>query len=293
MAEPNINLCDSHIISNGCAERFLPIQQAHGSTLRSLDISLAGISTLREEYRIGRVRPNWHVLLYTLKGRGKLWTEDGSTPLSRGSVVFLPRHTTHLYELDGKSWKILWFHLRPMETWKHLERLEWEVRKARYLELLEPLMEGLLREAESEDAEGLRASASYSELIALYLKRELSFTHSAAEWETREKLRRLWNEVDADLGDAWTVSRMARMAHVSPGHFHRLMQQVYGVAPLEKLTAMRMHRAETLLQSTSLPGYQIAEIVGYSNPYAFSTTFKRFFGKTPSEARRVKQSWQS
>jgi len=286
MGIPDTNLRETHIIHPDCQERFLPVQKPEGTALKRLDISLAGISELQTNYQIGRVHPNWHVLIYTLSGSGALDVEDASYRLRSGSVAFLPRFTTHFYRLASARWEILWFHLRPMETWKHLEGRPCSVEKARYLDLLGPAARGLLRESDGAGEQARRAVELYAELLTIYLERELSYTHTAREWETREALRKLWNEVETALQEPWDIARLARRVHVSEGHFHRLVREMYGVSPMEKLAAMRMHHAEHLLRSTNLPVYEIAEMVGYVNPYAFSTACRRFFGKSPREIRK-------
>ena len=51
------------------------------------------------------------------------------------------------------------------------------------------------------------------------------------------------------------------------------------------MARLRMARARALLISTNLPVYQTAALVGYENPFAFSTAFKRHTGQTPREFR--------
>jgi AraC-like DNA-binding protein len=286
MGSPDRNIRDTNIIGSDCLEQFLPLASPAGTLLKSLDISLAGISTLQGEYEIARRNPNWHVLLYTISGRGHVETDTGAHDLKRGTVLFLPRYTSHRYQLARKDWQIMWFHLRPMETWAYLEQRTWSVAPAMHLRQLKQACLGLLYEEHHRDVEAERAGQLYAELIALYLHRELSYLHNATEWRTRENVRLLWAEIDSSLQQDWGVPRMARQAHVSEGHFHRLMQEIYGATPMDKLLQMRMQRAESLLRSSDQPAYQVAEQVGYQNPYAFSTAYKRYHGVSPREHRR-------
>ena len=57
---------------------------------------------------------------------------------------------------------------------------------------------------------------------------------------------------------------------------------VLGLAPIRYLTGWRMHVAEGLLRTTTLPLAAIAPRVGYESEEAFSRAFKREHGQAPS-----------
>jgi transcriptional regulator GlxA family with amidase domain len=54
---------------------------------------------------------------------------------------------------------------------------------------------------------------------------------------------------------------------------------------MEHVTHVRMRRADTLLQSTSVKIAAIARMAGYENEFAFSTAFRRAHGVPPSARR--------
>lgn len=58
-----------------------------------------------------------------------------------------------------------------------------------------------------------------------------------------------------------------------------------GFKPLAFITFIRMHTAEDLLRTTVLPVSEIAAQVGYYDKSHFSTLFKKFKGKSPTEFR--------
>ena len=54
----------------------------------------------------------------------------------------------------------------------------------------------------------------------------------------------------------------------------------------EYLTLLRMQKARELLQETQLPMYEIASKVGYESDLAFTKTFKKHTGTTPTRYRK-------
>ncbi|MBT3469511.1 MAG: helix-turn-helix transcriptional regulator, partial [Opitutae bacterium] len=62
----------------------------------------------------------------------------------------------------------------------------------------------------------------------------------------------------------------------------RLCLRQLGRTPRQHLIWLRMHRAAILLSSTNQKIETIAFEVGYANPFAFSSTFRRCMGWSPS-----------
>jgi AraC-like DNA-binding protein len=123
------------------------------------------------------------------------------------------------------------------------------------------------------------------ELIHRYV---LRFAHP---WHVHDRLWQLWERVDQNLGEHWTVEKLCRMAHCSSEHLRRLCQQQLGRSPMHQVTYLRMRRAASLLETTDEKIGNISEAVGYENPFVFSNTFKKWIGWRPSEyrGRRVDQ----
>lgn len=83
-------------------------------------------------------------------------------------------------------------------------------------------------------------------------------------------------------GRKWTLSDLAREATVSTTVLDERFRSVLGLAPIRYLTSWRMHVAEDLLRTTTLPLAAIAPRVGYDSEEAFSRAFKRDHGRAPS-----------
>ena len=54
----------------------------------------------------------------------------------------------------------------------------------------------------------------------------------------------------------------------------------------EYLTMLRVQRAKELLRETNLPLYEIAGRLGYESDLAFTKTFKKHTGTTPTRFRK-------
>lgn len=85
----------------------------------------------------------------------------------------------------------------------------------------------------------------------------------------------------------WTVADLAREAGMSRSGFSKAFGEAIGRSPGAYITEWRMSVAMRLLRETRDSVERIATRCGYTNPYAFSTAFKRSTGKPPAAYRRA------
>ena len=87
-------------------------------------------------------------------------------------------------------------------------------------------------------------------------------------------------------GTAWTLEKMAEEVSMSRAAFAKRFKTLVGQPMFEYLTMLRVQRAKELLQETKLPLYEISSRVGYESDLAFTKTFKKHTGTTPTRYRK-------
>ena len=78
---------------------------------------------------------------------------------------------------------------------------------------------------------------------------------------------------------------MAAAAGLSRAHFSREFSRTFGESPKAYLMTRRLERAAALLRNTDHSVNEICLDVGLVGLGSFTTSFKRHFGKTPTEYR--------
>jgi AraC family transcriptional regulator len=79
---------------------------------------------------------------------------------------------------------------------------------------------------------------------------------------------------------------LARECELSVSHFARSFKASFGVTSHQWLTARRIERAKELLALSNLPLADVASQSGFGDQAAFTRTFHRDVGATPSQWRR-------
>lgn len=84
-----------------------------------------------------------------------------------------------------------------------------------------------------------------------------------------------------------TVSRrdLARHFNMTPEHVNLLFRKELKATPTEIVNRERCHRAWQLLQNGELSVKEVADQVGFHDPFYFSRVFKKVFGVPPSSLR--------
>jgi len=107
---------------------------------------------------------------------------------------------------------------------------------------------------------------------------------------TREELHRRLQRgrtfLHEQFADHLDLEQVARVACLSPHHFHRLFRAAFGRTPHSYLTELRFERAATLLARTDQPVTAICFAVGFESLGSFSALFHRRTGLSPSAFRK-------
>lgn len=119
-----------------------------------------------------------------------------------------------------------------------------------------------------------------------YITALASFIKSKNETKTTNLIRQVKDFLEENMSNPeLSLANTASRFFVSSGHLGRLMKKETGETFVEYLTKIRLKKAELLLKSTDLKGYQIGEMVGITDPHYFSILFKKNIGVSLSEFR--------
>ena len=150
-----------------------------------------------------------------------------------------------------------------------------------------------------DDIRHLHADPSWLEDRFYDLAHALLSLHAKAQREvdalpvqrasTREELyRRLHHAKDflyASYAEPLTVQDAAKVACLSPFHFHRMFKMAFQTTPMGYLQQRRLDVARLLLARTEQPITSICTDVGFESLGSFSWLFRRKTGLSPKQFR--------
>lgn len=255
-----------------------------------IGVQLQDRQTLTPGWRPKGTR-DW-LLILTVAGTGSVRIEGRERQLRTGDAVLFAPATPHDYGvLEGAAgWTNVWAHFRPPLHW--LGWLKWPVFAGGVSVLPLPAHVAAAAEAELRRALELstaplrlRTAAAMNALERALLGADAVnplYANHSLDPRIAEAMRTIGEQLVrplriADLADASGLSR---------SRFSVLFTEQVKMSAQAYLEQARLGRAAQLLQATAWPIADIAEDVGYPNPFYFSTRFRHQFGTSPTAFRR-------
>ncbi len=102
----------------------------------------------------------------------------------------------------------------------------------------------------------------------------------------RERILQVLLHIQRHLDEELPLAELARVACLSPYHFHRVFRGMVGESVAEHVRRLRIERAALQLKHTRYPVTRVAFDAGYESHEAFTRAFKGAFGESPSQYRR-------
>ncbi len=272
MGETLPRLCEIQQIGKRTVEYLIYPESC--LVLKQNGIHLAGISHATSEFQF--VRHNWPhgQILVCFRGEGKVLVDGQWKSCQAGQAYVTPPGVPHAYHAT-EHWEVGWITYQKERLGRSVSMIE----KPMLVEVNPMPLEHVLRGLHQE------ISLLHEPVILEHWEELLCRTGERILdlWRT-SRLWRLWQRVQEDLSYPWKLEDLARIAGLHSEQLRRVCKHEMGLSPMQQVTRLRMQHAVSVISA----GYKVeyvAELVGYENPFAFSTAFRRHCGLPPSSFR--------
>ncbi len=120
--------------------------------------------------------------------------------------------------------------------------------------------------------------------VSLYITSERDHYYKLMVEKARRYMEQNFSDSDISLSD------VSSFVNVSSCYFSVIFKKEIGETFQEYMIKLRINRAKELLRTTDKKSYEIAEMIGYSDPHYFGVSFKKYVGVTPIEYRELKKA---
>lgn len=156
-----------------------------------------------------------------------------------------------------------------------------------------PEIEGIVRSlydsrAETEALSQFRRQRQFLELLDQLWQQVR--TKESGQRDAASAVQRAIAYMEEAYDQELTRDLLAEVAGVSPGHFSFVFRKETGKSPMDMLAEIRIDRAKQWLLTSDRSLRTIAQSVGYSNEFYFSSRFKQVVGLSPSDYVRRSRS---
>ena len=98
---------------------------------------------------------------------------------------------------------------------------------------------------------------------------------------------RIREYIEEHIREGITLAELALLVGLGQSHFSHAFRVSFGLAPHQYFNTRRIEAAKSLLSNGDLSVTEIAEELGFSDISAFTSSFRKATGLTPSRFRHV------
>ena len=239
-------------------------------------------------WKSGRILSEY-AIVYVTHGEGEFESiPTGRLPLVPGDAAILFPGVWHRYRpRHDMGWGIFWVHFAGSIVDDLVSRnmlaAQQAVIRCGLDDMIVEAFRGLL-DAVRTDAPGTGplATAKTMEILA-------RITTATQPAQTPSRLRQIVRRARLLLeerpGAMPVIDDMIQGFDVSRAHFFRAFRREMGQSPYGYHLQLCIRRASDMLRNSALPVKEIANALGFRNPYHFSKLFKKKTGLSPSQYR--------
>lgn len=273
-------------IPRGSNEQFLHFGTVGREELHQAGIRLAGFTRTQRGYFVERRTANFHILGMVLQGVLEVHPEGEKPVLHRsGSSFFIPVGFRGFYRATRPT-EFLWFHVEPCVLGLR-SGLSYRWNQGTCCPSLTLAARQFLEESRSSESDRSLVLTRLAQLLELLLHRLVrGFGIDPVAETGRERLRHALRKVEMQISKNWTVPALAQAAGLSVSKLYREARLHHGKRPGALIEELRIRHASELLTHFDHKLQELANMIGYADPFSFSRAFKRVMGTSPSEYRQ-------
>ena len=233
------------------------------------------------------------ILIYCLEGKGYYSTTMGLYELTANQFFILPPHQFHNYQADlYDPWTIYWVHfssnrLKELGQEYDLDRFVKPTDISFNQKILDTWNEMFVTLAQGYSDESMgHANLCLYHFISYFIYPS-NTQKLLQQMQKEDPLDRSINFMKSNIDKQLSVEQIASKFHYSPSHYTALFKKRTGLSPIEYFIRMKIHYACQLLSQRELIVKEIADKIGYDDPYYFSRIFKKVTGKSPEQYKNT------
>ena len=219
-------------------------------------------------------------MLYVSEGECIVYKNKEKCSLSSGSMMIVKPNCEVRIKTQGHDTKCIVIEFYSDVLWEYPEIYE------NVSNLNKALLEKMIKEYENREyAYEIHLKSLIYEIIGRIVR-----TYYFDKYYTGD-YRKLHNSIvflkENFLNKDLRMEEVAEASGLSLSYFRKLFVKVYKISPRSYISKLRLHKADELLQYTTMNISEISDALKFENQYYFSNFYKKHKGISPQKYRNM------
>lgn len=238
------------------------------------------------EYGVSRRFHDSFLLLFTVRGCGKICSGDKEFLLDARHAALLDCRAPHSYKSEGGGWDFFWVHFNGCAAMPMYNALYPDSPHA--IRPTPEFYDGFAPLINTITDNDVIASIDVSQLLHSLLNMLIKsvFINARDNINRPSEIETALEFMRENYSENITVDDIIQDIHLSKYHFIRLFKRIMGTTPYSWLTGYRINISKQLLRTTNKSVADIAADCGYVDTSNYINHFKKSTGITPVQYRR-------
>ncbi len=238
----------------------------------------AGRFVCNPDFYIERYDYESVLLLFTVKGMGKLTYKDREYLLKENSLVLINCKNHHIY-YPVNEWEFCFLHIKGQEVFPMIEHLTMLNNGAVffYVEFLKTVFYECIELCKDK-------KAMYEMVFSKKISDMFYELTTCTSKEENNKVLMACDYIDRNFKEDLSTEKLASICCFSRCHFSNIFKKMVGTTPHDYLVTCRINKSKIFLQN--YPVSEVAELTGFKDTVTFIRAFKRKEGITPLQYKK-------
>lgn len=238
-------------------------------------------------------------LIYVTNGKMDITINRENIVCEKGDIILIPPFVQNsIYPFKSMRHSNYWIHFEVTPFYAHQEFMdsilpsgERKVQVGLLPELLQTY-ERLMKEATGGKA-GYRlyTEALFTQIYIILLRVNKTYKNidkgrAVVRKSEKDLIDKCTEFIYNHLSESIKIKDICSSLYVSESYLLKVFHKVLNLPPSSFIQMIKIKRAEQLLKLTSYSVRHISEMLGFSSPYHFSNTFKKYYNISPKEFRK-------
>lgn len=235
------------------------------------------------------VRPNY-LIHYVVKGKGCYYVNDRKYTIEANQGFLIRPHELTFYQADEDDpWTYLWIGFDGKKVKTYLKYSGMDENNYTFSCNETDLLNSYVNQMLKHDTLSHYNELSLQGLLFLFFAALAKSAETPYEEDVEVDnlyISKAIEYIQKNYQNPILVTDIANYVSLSRTYLTTIFQQTLHMSPQQFLLKFRITKASELLIHTDLPINAIAHSCGYTDPLAFSKTFKKITGLSPSQYRK-------